>query len=1265
MYGLTRYYFLSIVAGICFIFIGNAHADIICSDSSSNASSGTLYDSGGSGGRYSNYEDCGFLIQPSGASTITLSFSDFEYENGYDELRIYDGANSSGTLLATYTGSSLPASVTATSGAMYIVHESDYSVTRDGFIATWSVDSSSSPVAQWHFDEDSWDGSSGEIIDIQGNLSGFAVNGANTIEGGHICGAASFDGVDDYLDVTGIDNYLNTTSSLSFWVKTTQTGDNTSWRAEGITGVEEAGGGDDIFWGWLDASGRIGITKGNGNKAQSSSAINDGNWQHIVFTRDTSSGQLKVYVNGSLNATVNGTTGDVGRSFSSFGRIEDTGGSLEYFQGQLDEVLIFDHVISASQVQSIYDNQVAGNDWDGSTRSCSLEPLVELRFEEESWDGTEDEVIDSSGNDHHGRLLYNASPASDNPAISPSGGEGTCDYASFSSGSIALEGLPVASSSDAKTTVAFWMYWDGTDSSMPIGWSYYDLWFRSGSFGFNTWRNDIYGISSASLSNGWHHIVAEFNNSSSKITSNKLWVDGVEQSLSQRRGSPSSSRSIGSELRVGGAVNSSYYRFHGRIDELRIYQHALSNTQVSEVMNDTHPCGGNSEPDYFSISHDNSATYCLSESISVTAHNSDSSTFTSYNGTIVLDTQSSKGTWSLVTGNGSLVDSTADDGLATYTFNESDNGIASFALYYDNGVSTINIDAYENDIRDNDAEGDIFFSATGFSVTANTLSNPPVTPINDPVLTQQSGSSFSIAIAAYGINPNNGVCGIIETYAGNKSIALSNQYHNPVSGTLSVQGSGTVNFVNGQATVNTQYNDVGEISITVTDSAASMSGQSNHFVVQPTDFSISITDNPQTTDAGNGFIASGENFTVEVQALNNQGDVTPNFGNETTPESVTVTLASLVFPIGGDVGALSNGSNFTKTGSLFQNASLSWNNVGSITLAASVADADYLGTGNITSSPSGTVGRFYPDSFFISSESVVNACSNFTYLSQPDLTVAYTLSAIDGEGNTLSNYDSGLGYPIGTVQHFAELANNGSDLGSRLSVASATWSGGDYVVSDNSAVFARGSNREAPLTGLVLSTNVDDIDDRPVNNANVNASTNDDCSVAGNCNAVEIGSANFYYGRLTLPDAYGPETANLPALFLTEYWNGQQFVQNVYDNCTLIPRSIVAFNSNPITSTADLSVNLLGGTSTAQFAALTASHIGFSSGDASLSFSAPGTAITVDSFVMDVDLTSIDWLRFDWNQDGNDNNDTALPTATIRFKAYRGHDRILYWRHKY
>ncbi|MBI4647063.1 MAG: DUF1573 domain-containing protein, partial [Bacteroidia bacterium] len=110
----------------------------MCTDISSTATSGLLYDSGGPTGSYSDYENCSFLISIPCAQSITLSFSSFQLESGWDYLSIYDGTNQSGTLLLDATGSSIPGPVTATSGNMFIMFTSDGSVTYPGFAASWS-----------------------------------------------------------------------------------------------------------------------------------------------------------------------------------------------------------------------------------------------------------------------------------------------------------------------------------------------------------------------------------------------------------------------------------------------------------------------------------------------------------------------------------------------------------------------------------------------------------------------------------------------------------------------------------------------------------------------------------------------------------------------------------------------------------------------------------------------------------------------------------------------------------------------------------------------------------------------------------------------------------------------------------------------------------------------------------------------------------------------------------------------------------------------
>ncbi len=64
--------------------------------------------------------------------------------------------------------------------------------------------------------------------------------------------ALDFDGSNDYLSTSSsLSGTLGSTSSLSFWIKTSQSGNNSATQAPGVTGVEQSGGSNDIFWGWM------------------------------------------------------------------------------------------------------------------------------------------------------------------------------------------------------------------------------------------------------------------------------------------------------------------------------------------------------------------------------------------------------------------------------------------------------------------------------------------------------------------------------------------------------------------------------------------------------------------------------------------------------------------------------------------------------------------------------------------------------------------------------------------------------------------------------------------------------------------------------------------------------------------------------------------------------------------------------------------------------------------------------------------------------
>jgi len=105
--------------------------------------SGTVTDLGGAG-NYGNDQRTLFLIQPPGATSITLNVNVFNLENNWDYLYIYNGTTPFSPRVGYYTGSSIPSTITVNSGNVLIEFRSDCATTAPGFEITWN---SSAPDA--------------------------------------------------------------------------------------------------------------------------------------------------------------------------------------------------------------------------------------------------------------------------------------------------------------------------------------------------------------------------------------------------------------------------------------------------------------------------------------------------------------------------------------------------------------------------------------------------------------------------------------------------------------------------------------------------------------------------------------------------------------------------------------------------------------------------------------------------------------------------------------------------------------------------------------------------------------------------------------------------------------------------------------------------------------------------------------------------------------------------------------------------------------
>jgi N-acetyl-anhydromuramyl-L-alanine amidase AmpD len=106
------------------------------------ASNGSFYDTGGPSANYSNDERKFWLFTKPSITNITLNFTSFNLESGYDNLFIYDGGSINSPLIGQYSGTVNPGPVTSTNDSVLVEFRSDCATTAAGWAATYTTISS-------------------------------------------------------------------------------------------------------------------------------------------------------------------------------------------------------------------------------------------------------------------------------------------------------------------------------------------------------------------------------------------------------------------------------------------------------------------------------------------------------------------------------------------------------------------------------------------------------------------------------------------------------------------------------------------------------------------------------------------------------------------------------------------------------------------------------------------------------------------------------------------------------------------------------------------------------------------------------------------------------------------------------------------------------------------------------------------------------------------------------------------------------------------
>jgi len=320
-----------------------------------------------------------------------------------------------------------------------------------------------------------------------------------------------------------------------------------------------------------------------------STTLATGTWYHIAAVYDASVPALHVYLNGVNNdGTLSGTVPSsiFYSNWPVFVGVRDPGGGSG-FNGLVDELRYYNRALSATEISNIYTNS--------SPTTSGLVGYWKL-------DETSGIVAsDSSGNGNNGSI-------EDLPVWYPDGGKINGAIAFFDGYSAVQDTNPLT---DFPTTGSFttsaWIYVyrindaDGDDmiderGNYGSGDQAFEFKGSQDCTGDDVSDNLVLGISADGntdirelcgntvlQTNTWYFVTGVYDAS---VPTEHVYINGVLDDGTQRDPVPSAMHNSSQPFSVGESVDG-YQSFHGLIDDLRIYDRALSGAEVSQLYNYT------------------------------------------------------------------------------------------------------------------------------------------------------------------------------------------------------------------------------------------------------------------------------------------------------------------------------------------------------------------------------------------------------------------------------------------------------------------------------------------------------------------------------------------------------------------------------------------------------------------------------------------------------------------------------------------------------
>ena len=461
-------------------------------------------------------------------------------------------------------------------------------------------------VGYWKMDDAGAD-SEGEIsTDSSGNGNNGTLYGDNSIDDngtGMDCTASgkfgtgcSFDGTDDYIQNL-VSNFQasDEQGTITAWVKPDNFDD-----SQAIFGSGDNGSTNRLLDVHLSSAyaGRVYIVQqnlGTSNVVLSDDALVSGQWNFLVAI--STGTEYKIYVNG-VESSLTTTSGVNNGNWFADTQYRDniTIGALEFnnvktylFDGTIDNVRIYNRVLSPVEIQNLY-NWAPG-------------PMGYWKLDE----GQGLTAYDSSGNNVTGTL----DSAVDVLWKTGKFGNGLTTNAGSNHGQIVLNYSASVKGLSAFTTTA-WVYPTSSGTSGRGRYFYAENCSDNGSYGRNVFGaiNNYAGCGAGVFGsfmrsaedysvvlcdpntytiNRWYHVAAVFN---SETDLHKLYVNGVLVDTDTYNSPAIDPNNPASYPVMGNHPYSTGYNFPGIFDEVKLYNYERTQGQIVEDMNAGHPAPG-------------------------------------------------------------------------------------------------------------------------------------------------------------------------------------------------------------------------------------------------------------------------------------------------------------------------------------------------------------------------------------------------------------------------------------------------------------------------------------------------------------------------------------------------------------------------------------------------------------------------------------------------------------------------------------------------